>query len=236
MIDRERMRALAAAQGVALSDLQLEQLDRYADTLVEANQKMNLTAIVDRQGIEEKHFVDSLLLVTLLPEGCKSLIDVGTGAGFPGVVAKVALPGLRLTLLDSLQKRVTFLEELSAHLGFGGVTCLHGRAEESGRDPALREQFDAATARAVADLAVLAEYCLPFVRLGGRFFALKGPACEEELERAVSAIALLGGEVVGVHPQTLPDGSSRNIVEVKKISQTPTKYPRNAGKIKKNPL
>ena len=230
MIDRERMRALAAAQGVALSDLQLEQLDRYADTLVEANQKMNLTAIVDRQGIEEKHFLDSLLLVPLLPEGCKSLIDVGTGAGFPGVVAKVALPGLRLTLLDSLQKRVTFLEELSAHLGFGGVTCLHGRAEESGRDPALREQFDVATARA------LAEYCLPFVRLGGRFFALKGPACEEELERAASAIALLGGEVVGVHPQTLPDGSSRNIVEVKKISQTPTKYPRNAGKIKKNPL
>ena len=128
MIDRERMRALAAAQGVALSDLQLEQLDRYADTLVEANQKMNLTAIVDRQGIEEKHFLDSLLLVPLLPEGCKSLIDVGTGAGFPGVVAKVALPGLRLTLLDSLQKRVTFLEELSAHRGFGGVTCLHGRA------------------------------------------------------------------------------------------------------------
>ena len=161
MIDRERMRALAAAQGVALSDLQLEQLDRYADTLVEANQKMNLTAIVDRQGIEEKHFLDSLLLVPLLPEGCKSLIDVGTGAGFPGVVAKVALPGLRLTLLDSLQKRVTFLEELCAHLGFGGVTCLHGRAEESGRDPALREQFDVATARAVADLVVLAEYCLP---------------------------------------------------------------------------
>ena len=131
---------------------------------------------------------------------------------------------------------MTFLEELSAHLGFGGVTCLHGRAEEGGRDPALREQFDVATARAVADLAVLAEYCLPFVRLGGRFFALKGPACEEELERAASAIALLGGKVVGVHPQTLPDGSSRNIVEVKKISQTPTKYPRNAGKIKKNPL
>ena len=236
MIDQKRLRDLAAAQGIALNDLQLEQLDRYALRLVEQNEKMNLTAIVDREGIENKHFLDSLLLVPLLPKSCATLIDVGTGAGFPGVVAKIARPSLRLTLLDSLQKRIGFLEDLCEHLGFGGVVCTHGRAEECARDGALRERFDCATARAVADLAVLAEYCLPFVAVGGSFFALKGPACGEEVARAADAIALLGGQVVQIHTRALPDGSERNLVEVKKISQTPTKYPRNAGKIKKNPL
>ena len=239
MIDRERMRALAAAQGVALSDLQLEQLDRYADTLVEANQKMNLTAIVDRQGIEEKHFLDSLLLVPLLPEGCKSLIDVGTGAGFPGVVAKVALPGLRLPLLDSLQKRVTFLEELSAHLGFGGVTCLHGRAEESGRDPALREQFDVATARAVAELRLLCELCLPLVRVGGIFIAMKGPSGREELAASGSAIEKLGGAFSAEHETIIRLGEEHlchPLFVIEKCGHTPTQYPRQFSKIAKRPL
>lgn len=182
MIDTARFSAAAAAEGFELTARQLEQFDQYAQFLVEYNEKVNLTAITDPEGIEVKHFLDSLMLLKAveLPEGA-SVIDVGTGAGFPSVPAKIVRDDLRLTLLDGLNKRIVFLGELSRRLGQEN-TALHARAEEAARGE-LREQFDLATARAVADLRVLAEYCLPFVKVGGVFAALKGPTARRKWRR-----------------------------------------------------
>lgn len=222
--------------GICLSDEQLGRFAAYAAFLVEYNEKVNLTAITDDKGIATHHFADSLLLLTALqlPEG-SSLIDVGTGAGFPGVVVKMVRPDIKLTLLDSLNKRIAFLQQLSALLGQPDNVLVHGRAEDMAHGP-MREAFDFATARAVAGLPALCEYCLPFVRVGGQFAALKGPGADDELRAATRAMELLGGGNPRLARRDLPGGDQRGIVLIEKRSQTPTKYPRQRVKIPKNPL
>ena len=235
MIDRDYLRDQAANYGITLEPDVLQKLDVYAELLVDWNQRMNLTAITEPQEIVIKHFLDSLLLtaVTEIPQN-GSLVDVGTGAGFPGVPVKILRPDLELTLLDSLNKRLIFLEALCDQLGISAQR-VHARAEEAGRG-ALRERFDLATARAVAPLSQLCEYCLPLVRVGGRFVALKGPDVEQEARQSEKAIALLGGKLLEIRRLELPDGSSRSFVMIEKISQTPPKYPRQSAKIAKQPL
>lgn len=232
----EFLKKAAQAEGFLLSDQQLAAFERYAELLVEWNQKMNLTAITEPEEIAVKHFVDSLMLLKYidLPEN-GSLIDVGTGAGFPGIPIKIYSPSVRVTLLDALNKRINFLDAVSKELGQEN-RCLHLRAEEGGRKPELREQFDVATARAVASMTALAEYCLPYVKVGGVFAALKGFEIESELEEAKPAIKLLGGKIERVEQYTLAGELKRSVVVIKKISQCSTKYPRNSAKIVKNPL
>lgn len=222
--------------GIDITQEQMEKLDRYAEVLMEWNEKMNLTAIKKPEEIVTKHFVDSLTLLRALDlaEGAR-LIDVGTGAGFPSVPLKVLRPDLRLTLLDSLNKRITFLSALSGELGQENL-CVHARAEEAGQNPAYRQQYEVATARAVAHLRDLMEYCLPLVKVNGVFAAMKSGEIDVELAEAQKAVKLLGGSVEKIHRFTLPDGSARSIVLVRKISQTSPKYPRPHAKIAKMPL
>ncbi len=234
MIDRNRLREKCAAKGIALSEAQLEQLDRYAAFLVEYNEKVNLTAITDAEGIEDKHFVDSLLFAAR-PEVAGSLVDVGTGAGFPGIVAKLYKPELKLTLMEPTGKRVEFLKQACALLGLSDVAVVKERAEEAARKQ-WRETFDVAGARAVAALPVLAEYCLPLVKKGGVFLAMKGASGREELASAQGALRKLGGSAAEMTLCTLPSGDERSLILCKKISQTPPQYPRNGGKIAKSPL
>lgn len=234
MIDKETLSREAAKQGVVLSPEALEQMALYARRLVEWNEKMNLTAITDPDGILYKHFLDSLTLAPQLPEGA-SLIDVGTGAGFPGVPLALARPDLRLTLLDSLHKRLVFLEALCEELSVP-VQLIHARAEDAGRRDGLRESFDVATARAVASLPVLCEYCLPFVKVGGRFIAMKGPDGRQELEKAQKAAALLGGRPAEPAAFLLPAAGERLLLSFEKIAPTPSSYPRPSAKMAKQPL
>lgn len=234
MIDKNRLEAKCAALGIALTGPMLDALDQYAEILVEYNQKVNLTAITDPEGIEDKHFADSLLLANL-PETAGKLVDVGTGAGFPGVVAKIFKPDLQLTLMEPTGKRVEFLKYVCAQLGLSGVEFAKERAEEAARK-VWREQFDVATARGVAALPMLSEYCLPLVKVGGVFLAMKGPGAAEELAESGAALKKLGGKGSGVAEFHLPGGDVRNIIRIKKISQTPPVYPRNGGKIAKSPL
>lgn len=228
---------IASKAGFDLDNIQLNQLRLYANLLVEWNEKMNLTAITEPHEISTKHFVDSLFGLKFL-NGKKTIIDVGTGAGFPGVPLKIAKPELELTLLDSLNKRLTFLTEVKNQLNLDNVTCVHSRAEDGAKSGApLRESFDAAVSRAVANLACLCEYCLPYVKRGGVFLAYKGPDVEEELAGANSAIETLGGEVTGVFKYTIPETDiTHSIVVITKIKSTPDKYPRLQGKIQKKPL
>ncbi len=233
MIDSRRLQNRLEKHGIMLTDRQLEQLDIYARLLVEWNEKINLTAITEPEEIENKHFLDSLLLTKQISRG--RVIDVGTGAGFPGMVLKIACPQVELFLLDGLEKRLRFLDKVKREIG---VECetMHGRAEDAGHMPELREQFDYATARAVAPLNVLSEFCLPFVRIGGSFCAMKGGSAADETEQAANAIALLGGEIADRSSYQLPDGSEREIVTVTKTATTAEKYPRRAPVIKKKPL
>ena len=196
MIDKNRLEAKCAALGIALTGSMLDALDQYAEILVEYNQKVNLTAITDPEGIEDKHFADSLLLANL-PETAGKLVDVGTGAGFPGVVAKIFKPELQLTLMEPTGKRVEFLKYVCAQLGLSGVEFAKERAEEAARK-VWREQFDVATARGVAALPMLSEYCLPLVKVGGVFLAMKGPGAAEELAESGAALKKLGGKGSGV--------------------------------------
>ncbi len=217
-----------------LPETALKRLEKYADLLVEWNEKINLTAIVDPEGIAVKHFLDSLMIFKYvdIPQGA-SVIDIGTGAGFPGVVMKIARPDIKLTLMDSLQKRITFLDTLCAQLGLE-VTTVHARAEEI--KPQQREGYDFAVARAVANMRVLSEYCLPYVKVGGSFIAMKGSTALEEVNQAGKAITTLGGKLESENLFELLSFGGRGIINVKKISQTLTKYPRNSGKISKQPL
>lgn len=242
MIDRDLLARCAAPYDVEITDRFYERLNIYARLLVEWNEKMNLTAIVDPIGIAVKHFADSLTVAPLLPKGSFSMIDVGTGAGFPGVPLALLRDDCTLTLLDSLNKRLVFLDTLCRELSLS-VTLIHARAEEGGRDEKLREKFDVATARAVAALPILCEYCLPFVKVGGRFLALKGPDGDREQDAAARAVSILGGKFVGASTLTLPatpqegvEPMERRLVKVEKVSPTPPKYPRPPAKIAKQPL
>ena len=234
MIDKERLAQKCSTWNIVLSGAQLDLLDRYAEILVDYNQKVNLTAITSPEGIEDRHFADSLLFAAQ-PEVTGKLVDVGTGAGFPGVVAKIFKPDLQLTLMEPTGKRVDFLKYLCGELGLTGVEFAKERAEEAARK-VWREQFDLASARAVAALPMLAEYCLPLVKVGGNFLAMKGASGEEELTAARGAIKNLGGEYRETRTLHLPGGDTRTLILCKKISQTPTAYPRNGGKIAKSPL
>ncbi|MBR1481355.1 MAG: 16S rRNA (guanine(527)-N(7))-methyltransferase RsmG [Ruminococcus sp.] len=221
---------------VQLNAQQIEQLEGYFHLLVEWNEKINLTAITDAQGVAVKHFADSLTIFNYInvPQNAK-VIDVGTGAGFPGLVLKIARPDIRLTLLDSLQKRLRFLGVVCEEIGTE-AELIHSRAEEGGRSPALRERYDLAVSRAVARLNVLSEYCLPYVRVGGSFVAFKA-AAEEEIADAQNAIVTLGGKVRETYSFELPmNGGSRTLVEIGKVKHTPGQYPRPNGKMKAKPL
>jgi 16S rRNA (guanine527-N7)-methyltransferase len=223
--------------GLALSPEQLEKLSTYAKLLVEWNEKINLTAITDEEGIAIKHFLDSFSLYPLIPKNVISVIDVGTGAGFPGIPLKIAGEKLKVTLLDSLEKRVKFLNEVCTQLGLKDIHPVHGRAEDFGVDKKHREQYDLAVARAVASLPVLLEYCLPFVKVGGYFMAMKGPDAKEELIQSGKALDVLGGELVEAKTFSLPHTDyERCIVIIKKCRHTPANYPRKSGKPSKQPI
>ena len=224
-------------KGIAYNEETLQKLDKYAQLLVEWNEKINLTAITDPEGIVIKHFLDCALLLDKvdLKENAK-VIDVGTGAGFPGVVLKIFRPDIKLTLLDGLNKRLVFLNEVAAALGLTDVETVHLRAEEAGKKQNFRENFDLVTARAVARLNLLYEYCLPLCKVGGVFCAMKGPSAEEEAKEALSAGKLLGGANPEILRETLTGEEVRTFIITKKISQTPPKYPRVSAKIAKQPL
>lgn len=234
MINKEYLKDIAKKYNFDLTDIQLEKFNKYAKMLVEWNDKINLTAITQPKDICLKHFFDSILLLDAINVNQNAtMIDIGTGAGFPSIPCKIVRSDIELTLLDSLNKRINFLNELSKELEIS-TTCIHSRAEDYAKKQNLREYFDFATARAVANLRELSEYCLPFVKVGGYFVSLKGYEIEEELEDAKNAINLLGGKIVDV--KKYDEENKRAIVIIKKISSTPIKYPRISAKIKKQPL
>ncbi len=247
--DWDSFAADAASVGVTLDPQQVDQLRRYLRLLCEWNQRFNLTAIEAPEEILSKHFLDSLTCVPVVrARDARTLVDVGTGAGFPGLVLKIALPEVRVTLLDSLRKRVAFLHRVIAELGLEGVDALHARAEDVGRmpgqavpgaaeAPCLREQFDLAVSRAVARLNVLAEWTLPLVRRGGAALYMKGPAPGEEVGEALKALELLGGSRPVVRELELPRVEvGRSLVLVMKNRPTPTRYPRPPGTARRHPL
>lgn len=222
---------------ITLTENQYEQFQKYFELLAEWNEKMNLTAITDESGVALKHFADSLSLLNFvdIPQN-STLADVGTGAGFPGVVLKIARPDIKLTLIDSLNKRLVFLNEVCSQLGID-AELIHSRAEDGARDEKLRENFDFAVSRAVARMNVLSEYCLPYVKVGGAFCAMKGAQANEEFKESLNAINTLGGKLENKYFFELPEnGGERAIAVVRKVKNTPQKYPRQSGKIKAKAL
>ena len=221
-----------------MSSQQLQQFLTYYEMLVEWNGVMNLTAITEYDDVMKKHFVDSVSLIKAFDiTKNASVIDVGTGAGFPGLALKIAYPNLEVTLLDSLNKRIQFLDAVIEKLGLSGVKTIHGRAEDFAKPGKLRETFDLCVSRAVANLSTLSEYCLPFVKVGGQFISYKSEKITEEMASAENAIRILGGEVYGQVEFQLPDSDIyRNLFIIDKIKETPKKYPRKAGLPSKEPL
>lgn len=223
--------------GLVLSDKQLEQFISYYELLTEWNSFMNLTAITEFEEVVQKHFLDSLSLVKACKLEEQNLIDVGTGAGFPGIPLKLAFPALHVTLLDSLNKRVCFLNEVIDKLQLKDIKAVHGRAEDFAKQSGYREQYDLCVSRAVSNLAVLSEYCIPFVKPHGFFISYKSEKLTEELKEAQKAIKILGGEVREQVELTLPDSDIyRNLLLIEKVKQTPGKYPRKAGLPLKEPI
>lgn len=223
---------------VELSDLQLEQFHKYYELLIEWNKVMNLTGITDIDEVNEKHFLDSLAVVKAIDmKKVNWMIDVGTGAGFPGIPLKIVFPHLKVVLLDSLNKRINFLNMVVSELGLKDVTTIHGRAEDYAKDIKYREKFDLCVSRAVANLSTLSEYCLPYVRLGGVFVSYKSGSIEEEVEDSKKAVKILGGKIDAVIKLQLPETKiNRSFVKIKKKESTKKKYPRKAGMPAKEPL
>lgn len=229
-----------ANYGFKLSSKQKEQFATYYNKLIEFNKKVNLTRITDKNEVYLKHFFDSitpLLEFSDLFKGEKSLCDVGAGAGFPSLPIKILCPDLSITIVDSLGKRLKFLDELVSDLSLDKVTLVHSRAEDAGQNKNLREKFDLVTGRAVARMSVLSEYCPPLAKVDGYLVALKGPKAQDELAEAKNAIEVLGGSVKEVKELTLPDtDDERTLIVVKKVKATPKKYPRQAGTPNRKPL
>lgn len=236
IIEKTKFTELLEQVHLSVDDEKYEKLYKYSEMLIDWNKKVNLTAILSPEDISQKHFLDSVLPFSLfnIKNGAK-IIDVGTGAGFPSCPLKIFRDDIKITLLDSLNKRIKFLETLSDELSLE-AECIHGRAEELGHKDGYRENFDIATARAVAALPILCEYCLPFVKVGGYFIALKGGNSEDEISDAKNAIKILGGKIDRIIDYSLPNGDKRALIAIKKISQTASKYPRNKGQMTKKPL
>ena len=221
---------------ITLSEIQLKQFYNYMNLLIEWNKKINLTAITEPNEIILKHFIDSLTISKYISDGTR-VVDVGTGAGFPGIPLKIYRQDIEITLLDSLQKRINFLDEVIRELNLEKIETIHSRVEDFGKDKKYREKFDIATSRAVANLATLSEYLLPLVKVWGKVISMKGSLIEEELELSKNAIKILGGKVEKVDEFNLPNSDiSRNIILINKIKETPNKYPRKAGEPSKKPL
>jgi len=221
---------------ITLKEEQIEKLFNYKNILNKWNERINLTAIEEDKDVIVKHFIDSLSILPIIKDDAMRLIDVGTGAGFPGLPIKIARESIDVILLDSLDKRVKFLNEVIKENNLSGIKALHARAEEKGVLPEFREKFDICTARAVASLPVLVEYCLPFVKLGGCFIAMKGSSTDE-LKDSKKALDIMGGKIEEVKEFNLPfNNGKRNIIIIRKFRHTPTKYPRKAGKPSKAPL
>lgn len=233
----EKIADRCAGFGVEIDGNITGRLNLYGNLLLEWNEKMNLTAITAPEDVLYKHFYDCILfLKAVTPAKNARIIDVGTGAGFPGMVLKIVRPDINVTLLDSLNKRLVFLNEVIAELGLSGISTVHMRAEDAGKAAAHREKYDIACARAVAALPALMEYCLPLVKKGGCFVAMKGASAEEEMNRSLSAAHLLGADKPTIICETLTGNEQRAFVISKKISHTPTRYPRKPAEILKKPL
>jgi 16S rRNA (guanine527-N7)-methyltransferase len=227
----------AKGLGINLNSKQLNDFDVYKKLLIDWNNKFNLTSITESKDIDIKHFADSISILQFIKNKNASIIDVGTGAGFPGVPLKIANDSFSITLLDSLNKRVNFLNEVKKELNIKNMDCIHLRAEDGGQNLQLRENFDYCVSRAVAKLNLLLEYCMPFVKLGGYFIALKGPDIKEEIKEAENAVSLLGGKIekvanIYIHMSDL----NHTAVIIKKVNHTPKIYPRKAGTAAKKPL
>lgn len=234
----EQLKKKSEMLEISLSEEQLQQFLTYYEMLVEKNKVMNLTAITEKEEVIDKHFIDSISLNKAM-DVTKPLkiLDLGTGAGFPGIPLKIAYPNLELTLLDSLNKRIKFLDEVIEALSLEGIVTIHGRAEDYAKQASYREQFDICVSRAVANLATLSEYCLPYVKEGGCFISYKSGSVEEELEQSKKAIFELGGKVKEVIAFTLPETDiERTFVVIEKVRKTPKKYPRKAGLPSKEPI
>lgn len=236
MLNRTLLEKTVQPFGVTVDDAAFARLDAYAECLVETNKQFNLTAITEPNEVTVKHFADCLSLfgMTEIPENAK-IMDVGTGAGFPGLVLKLYRPDLDVTFLDSTKKKLGFIETVLSAVSLAGET-VHMRAEEAGQNAKYREKYDFVTARAVSDLRNLAEYCLPFVKKGGTFLAMKSAAADAEIDGAKNALRLLGGKIAADNVFDLVENTPRRVLLIEKISQTPSKYPRPSAKIAKSPL
>ena len=226
--------------GIILTEKQIAQFQTYYDRLIETNKVMNLTAITELEEVISKHFIDSLLLIQAYPDiaGQKlKVLDLGTGAGFPGIPLKIAFPSLQITLMDSLNKRVKFLKSVIDELKLCDIEAVHGRAEEAARNTTYREQFDLCVSRAVANLATLSEYTLPFVKIGGMCIPYKAAGVEEEVDTAKKAIQILGGKLTSVKKVALPETEiERSFILIDKVKKTPKTYPRKPGTASKEPI
>ncbi|ABV64375.1 MULTISPECIES: 16S rRNA (guanine(527)-N(7))-methyltransferase RsmG [Bacillus] len=234
----EQFTAALEEKGITLSPVQLEQFETYFRMLVEWNEKMNLTSITEKEEVYLKHFYDSISASFFIDfHKVTTICDIGAGAGFPSIPLKICFPHLHVTIVDSLQKRITFLNELAKGLNLQDTTFYHDRAETFGQRKEKRESYDLVTARAVARLSVLSELCLPLVKKEGLFVALKASAADEEMQAGKKAVTVLGGEVVEKHSFVLPlEESERNIIVIEKKKQTPKKYPRKPGTPNKSPI
>lgn len=237
-MNTDQFKALLAEKGIQLSQKQMEQYEKYYQMLVEWNEKMNLTAITEKPDVYLKHFYDSISAAFYFDFNKPlNLCDVGAGAGFPSIPIKIAFPEIKVTIVDSLNKRITFLEQLSKELGLKGTTFIHDRAETFGQNPSHREKYEVVMARAVARMSVLSELCLPLVKTGGTFIAMKGNQAGEELQVGEKAVNVLGGKLESAHSFTLPvEESERNILIINKLKTTPKKYPRKPGTPNKTPI